>query len=114
MEHYKQEMEERVYFQPALFSDRSEISALRDDQSSLLAKLNNLRRGVFKRLDDLFKLCKEIMFRQDERDLEMARMQNRLNLIESELLNRGNTRTSRNIDIVGRKKATTRFYMMGK
>jgi len=83
MEQSKQEFDNRVYFQPALFSDRSEISTLRDDQSSLLAKLNNLRRGLFKRLDDVVKLIKEVILRQDERDLEMAKLAARLNRLEA-------------------------------
>lgn len=115
MEHSKQEIEDKIYFQPALFSDRSEISTLRDDCSGLLAKLNNLRRGVFKRLDDLVKACKEIMLRQDERDLEMAKIQARLNKLEQGLLQgtRSNS-TVRTLHIVGRKKEVKPFYMMGK
>lgn len=83
MEQSKQEFNNKVYFQPALFSDRSEIRALRDDQSNLCAKLNNLRRGLFKRLDDVVKACKEIVLRQDERDLEIAKLIARVEKLES-------------------------------
>ncbi len=115
MEQPKQEID-KIYYQPHLFSDRSELSTLRDDCSSLLAKLNNLRRGVFKRLDDLVKACKDIVLRQDERDLEIAKLQARLDRIEMELLNRpsknsGNVRT---LHIVGRRRDKAPFYMMGK
>ncbi len=83
MEQSKQEFDNKVYFQPSLFSDRSEISALRDDQSSLLAKLNNLRRGVFKRLDDVVKSIKELILRQDDHDAEIARLTARIEKLES-------------------------------
>ncbi len=108
-------LEDKIYYQPLLFSDRSEISTLRDDCSCLLAKLNNLRRGIFKRLDDVVKSIKEIILRQDERDLEMAKMTARLDKLERELLQgtRSNS-TVRMLHIVGRKKATTPFYMMGR
>lgn len=104
----------KIYYQPCLFSDRSEISTLRDDQSSLLAKLNNLRRGVFKRLDDLVKACKEIMLRQDERDLEMSKMQARIDMLEQHVNNSKSNSISRNIHIVGRKRSLKPFYMLDR
>jgi len=82
MEQKKQEFDNRVYFQPALFSDRSEISTLRDEQSSLLAKLNNLRKGAFARIDAMVKSIKEVILRQDDQALEIAKLSARLERLE--------------------------------
>ncbi len=106
-------LEDKIYYQPLLFSDRSEISTLRDDCSCLLAKLNNLRRGVFKRLDDVVKSIKEIILRQDERDLEIAKLQARIDKLEAHLCNSRSSDISRSIHIVGRKRSLRPFYMSG-
>ena len=113
MEQPRQLESEKVYYQPHLFSDHSEISTLRNEYGGLLAKLNNLRKGVFKRLDDLVKSCKEIILRQDERDLEIAKLQARLDKIEMDLLNQSpkNDNTSRMLNIVGKRKDTRSFYI---
>lgn len=83
MEQARHEETDKVYFQPALFSDRSEFCSLRDNQSSLLAKLNNLRKGVFARLDAIVKLIKELILRQDDHDAEIARLTARIEKLES-------------------------------
>lgn len=105
---------QKIYYQPCLFTDGSEISTLRNDCNGLLSKLNNLRRGVFKRLDDMLKSIKELMIRQDERDLEMERMQSRIEKLEADLYNSKNNHIPHMVHIVGRKPNAKPLYMMGK
>lgn len=116
MEQHKILESEKIYYQPhLLLPDKSEVATLRDDCSSLLSKLNNLRRGLFKRFDDVVKSIKEIIHRQDERDLEMARMQDRLNKLEMDLLQSTRSNSSvRTLHIIGRNKEVKPLYMWGK
>jgi hypothetical protein len=115
MEHQSHQETDKIYYQPDLFKGDSEVASLRDQQSGLRSSLDKLRKGLFRRFDELSKMVMQVILRQDERDLEMAKMKSRLDGLEKELLQ--GTRSNRNVrtlHIVGQKKDITPFYMLDR
>lgn len=115
MEQQKHLEDEKFYYQPDLFSGDSQIVLLRQDHGVLRSSLDKLRKGLFRRFDELSKLVMSLILRQDDRDLEMAKLKARLDRLEQELLQGTRSKSNvRTLHIVGRKKDSKPFYMLGR
>lgn len=107
MENSRQLKSQKIYYQTDLFSGDSEISAIRQEFGSLRSTLDKLRKGLFRRFDELSKLVMSLILRQDDRDLEMAKMKERLDKLEQELLKNSKTDNNiRTLHIVGKRRGT--------
>ena len=115
MENHRHLQSDKIYYQPGLFDDGSNVSELRQEYGSLRTSLNNLRKGLFQRFTDLSKLVMNVMLRQDERDLEISQLNKRLNELEERLRNSNykSPNSVRTLHIVGHKKRKIPFYMSG-
>ena len=83
MEQPRQLDSDKIYYQADLFLPDTEISALREQQHGLRSSLDKLRKGLFRRFDELSKSLMQIILRQDERDLEIAKLAARIEKLES-------------------------------
>ena len=112
MEQQKHLEDEKFYYQPDFLLGNSQIVALRQEHTGFRASLDKLRKGLFRRFDELSKLVMSLILRQDDRDLEMAKMKARLDRLEQELLQGTKSKSNvRTLHIVGRKPNVKPLYM---